>query len=93
MKSTRKVKVDHVSLNCGATAIYQCMDTHEVTLGSGERMCGEDGAWSGSEPKCVGKIVNSLKGFLDEKIVYPIFIGFSISYLVLEILRFLTYVN
>ena len=51
--------------------------------------------------------VSFLKGFLNEKIVFPILIlvsynyemikkgvlGFSISYLVLEIFRFLTYVN
>ena len=61
------------------------------------------------KPQLVVKTVSCLlKGFLDyEKIVYPILIlvnynyemskkgvlGFSISYLVLEIFRFLIYVN
>ena len=54
-----------------------------------------------------GGIILTLLGFLDEKSVHPILIlvnyhykmsekgvlGFSISYLVLEIFRLLTYVN
>jgi len=42
----------------GDTCVYRCM-TRYVLNGNAMRTCGDDGMWTGSDPTCIGKKIQS----------------------------------